>query len=1255
MVFSEADCVFIDGVCETCVDGEIVDNDADNDGICDNIEFECNVNVSATVTNNDCNSEWNIYFDFEYDAEIPGLEDVIAIFNPVPSSLTALSLEPDILYDLSYNIEDPGAYTVSFQSSSGCNFGEISVLITDIAEVDNVLYTVEPDNCQDGVGVLTGTIDGAVGIYDVYIDGVLNTSVSTGLDNISFNAWIDGSSYDCNGEFLSTNSNHSIVLDVLGNSGNFLDLEEGDEIGAFYNHPVDCGLTNVGSAVFVSGENIFVTVYGDAEGGDFIIEGPSTSNPDIIWLVKKASDNVIYNVDVTWNESFGFSSGNLFVNNGLSAMTSLDILEPYEDSFDINLTEGSYNFSIQVGNCIVYSETNFEVESAISFEEIQYSVENPTCLGDNDGSIVLNGLNENLTYDIFIQSIINPTETISESVSGVSDYSVLGLYDGVFFLSYEATTCVSDGENDLISENNVLVVESLGPVDCVDPLACNFSLDDCSGPCEYPNSNMDCNNNCLDGYVDVNGICVLISLGCTDITACNYDSNATSDDDSCLYNDCAGVCGGDAVEDDCGVCDGDGSLCAGCDGVANSGLVLDDCGVCDGDNSSCAGCDGVPNSGLVLDDCGVCDGDNSSCAGCDGVANSGLALDDCGVCGGDNSSCSGCDGVANSGLVLDDCGVCDGDNSSCSGCDGVANSGLVLDDCGVCGGDNSSCSGCDGVANSGLVLDDCGVCDGDNSSCSGCDGVANSGLVLDDCGVCDGDNSSCSGCDGVANSGLVLDDCGVCGGDNSSCSGCDGVANSGLVLDDCGVCGGDNSSCSGCDGVANSGLVLDDCGVCGGDNSSCSGCDGVANSGLVFDDCGVCDGDNSSCAGCDGVANSGLVLDDCGVCGGDNSSCSGCDGVANSGLVLDDCGVCGGDNSSCLDCAGVVNGSSVEDNCGVCDDDSTNDNADIIINIISEDSPCASPNGSIIAELNPIYPINTLSVQWYLDNTPLLGENSLSLLNIGAGNYNLEVSNGLCASVIDDIIIEETNPVVFTQLEPSNYDGYEITCGGDAAMTLGFSGGDEPYDLSVFIDGIQQPIYIEDISSPYTISSDDLLFIEGDYEFVLFSADGLCQQSSNIISFTQDPNTNLTLETIVTNDCFDSDGTAQGVISASAGGGQPPYTFTINPCPSGANCFGSTISDGETMSFTPLLQGVYDISVFDDNGCSFTISDFVDTNSEIALSVLPDSQPYNCCFEDLNNDGICDVTDQSAIFNIQIEGGVSPYTYTAFSLAMQHR
>ncbi|MFQ6610015.1 MAG: hypothetical protein ACE5D7_04355, partial [Fidelibacterota bacterium] len=36
--------------------------------------------------------------------------------------------------------------------------------------------------------------------------------------------------------------------------------------------------------------------------------------------------------------------------------------------------------------------------------------------------------------------------------------------------------------------------------------------------------------------------------GCTDDTACNYDPDATEDDGSCLYLDCAGECGGSAVE-----------------------------------------------------------------------------------------------------------------------------------------------------------------------------------------------------------------------------------------------------------------------------------------------------------------------------------------------------------------------------------------------------------------------------------------------------------------------------------------------------------------------------------------------------------------------------------------------------------------------------------------------------------------------------------------------------------------------------------
>ena len=49
--------------------------------------------------------------------------------------------------------------------------------------------------------------------------------------------------------------------------------------------------------------------------------------------------------------------------------------------------------------------------------------------------------------------------------------------------------------------------------------------------------------------------------GCTDSNACNYDQDATSNDGSCLYDDCLGECGGTAEVDVCGVCEGDGSTC----------------------------------------------------------------------------------------------------------------------------------------------------------------------------------------------------------------------------------------------------------------------------------------------------------------------------------------------------------------------------------------------------------------------------------------------------------------------------------------------------------------------------------------------------------------------------------------------------------------------------------------------------------------------------------------------------------------------
>jgi len=69
---------------------------------------------------------------------------------------------------------------------------------------------------------------------------------------------------------------------------------------------------------------------------------------------------------------------------------------------------------------------------------------------------------------------------------------------------------------------------------CMDPYALNF----------YPDATVD------DGSCQYEPV-----SGCTDQLACTWDPQAVIDDGSCLYRDCNNQCGGDAVMDDCGICD----------------------------------------------------------------------------------------------------------------------------------------------------------------------------------------------------------------------------------------------------------------------------------------------------------------------------------------------------------------------------------------------------------------------------------------------------------------------------------------------------------------------------------------------------------------------------------------------------------------------------------------------------------------------------------------------------------------------------
>ena len=134
--------------------------------------------------------------------------------------------------------------------------------------------------------------------------------------------------------------------------------------------------------------------------------------------------------------------------------------------------------------------------------------------------------------------------------------------------------------------------------------------------------------------------------GCTDDIACNYNSNAGSDDGSCLYFDA------------CGICDGSGIPDGYCDCIGNTVDAVGECGgdcLVDYDNDGI--CDDCPGT---VDECGTCNGMGAifEC-GCEDMPEGdcdcfGNQLDAIGVCGG---SCQ---------FDLNNNGVCD--NYETPGC-----------------------------------------------------------------------------------------------------------------------------------------------------------------------------------------------------------------------------------------------------------------------------------------------------------------------------------------------------------------------------------------------------------------------------------------------------------------------------------------------------------------------------------------------------------------------------------------------------------
>tara|TARA_Y100001954_G_scaffold239399_1_gene313669 strand:+ start:1308 stop:3029 length:1722 start_codon:yes stop_codon:yes gene_type:complete len=266
-------------------------------------------------------------------------------------------------------------------------------------------------------------------------------------------------------------------------------------------------------------------------------------------------------------------------NNVISGMSLPNLSNDSPLSYGI-LSYGNGETINPPTNIIIYNNSIFNVSgSAISLGS--YSA-NVSILNNNISNIssvqymglpTSIGINAEYTDSILIQNnsfneVINASNLLSSNGSifdnSYSEVSILlskYIDDQIFFSANLFWI-------EYISDNYIFYLYQDTILGCIDPLACNYNSNANSddNSCIYANDicdtcsgETDGTGTVVDNDLDNDGVCDDDEvLGCTDAEACNYNILATDEDDSCIYPsetylDCNGDCLSDLDLD--GICD----------------------------------------------------------------------------------------------------------------------------------------------------------------------------------------------------------------------------------------------------------------------------------------------------------------------------------------------------------------------------------------------------------------------------------------------------------------------------------------------------------------------------------------------------------------------------------------------------------------------------------------------------------------------------------------------------------------------------
>ena len=718
-----ATCIFPQG-CETCSGetngtGTIVDNDADNDGVCDADETAgcqdntaCNYDANATnggiaclyASGCDyCSGETDgsgtiVNGDVDADDvcdvnEIPGCQD------PVACNYNEAATDED--NSCTYEV-------LGYDCNGDCLFDD---------DEDGVCDQWEITGCQDeaacnyeATATNAGYCDYPATNYDCD-ENCLNDADGDGLcDELESAGCLDSNA--CNYDASATDNDGSCTYAATGYdcAGVCLADTDGDEV---------CDANEVAGCTDGDAMN-FNALATDDNGSCVYCEDADNDGVCDNELVG-CTDSAACNYDATSTENDG-SCMYAAAGYGCDGTCLADADE--DGVCDANEVAGcadpsACNFAAAAtdddGSC-THATTGFDCDGA--------------CLVDSDQDGICDQDEVTGCQD---SAACNYDEAATDN--GYCDYPMTG-YDceGNCLPGYEA-----------LCNGGTTTTEVLG---CMDSAACNYAATATqdNGSCTFADAGYDCDGVCLFDE-DGDGICNAFEVpGCTDCAACNFAASATDDDNSCTYAEAGIDCDGGCLVDSDGdfVCDQ--NEITGCQdsSACNFDETATDAGYCDyaETNYDCAG-----NCLNDADGDGVCDEFEPEvmvlgCTSAEACNYDATATDD-------NGSCS----FADTGY---DCtGECLADSDGDGVCDAFEVLGCT--DCAACNfaasatDDDSSCIyasagyGCDG----GCLVDSDqdGICDQDEvAGCPDAEACNYDPLATDD-GYCDyaSENEDCDG------------------------------------------------------------------------------------------------------------------------------------------------------------------------------------------------------------------------------------------------------------------------------------------------------------------------------------------------------------------------------------------------------------------------------------------------------------------------------------------------------------------------------